>query len=758
MELENLCMGCMEDKISAEEECFHCGYVEGASPESPLFLTPRTVLEGKYLIGRVLGQGGFGITYLAWDQNLNIKVAIKEYFPQDLASRAAGHSQVSAYTGTKSGQYEYGMDKFLQEARTLAQFEGHPNIVSVRDFFKSNGTAYFVMNFIEGLTVKDYLESMGGKLPVDQAEGIIMPVLDALKEVHAVNVLHRDISPDNIFITKKGQVILVDFGAARQAISEKGHSLSIILKPGYAPEEQYRSKGNQGPWTDIYAVAATMYHLVTGWRPPEALERLVDDKLVVPSQLGVDLTQHQEAALMKAMTVRATDRFQTVQEFQDALLGKEPAGAAEAPTPEPAPPPPPTPPPPPPGTEQRTDSVAETQARPAGEAPPGPVGETQALPAQEPPGEDVQQTVAVPRDQMASQAQPHYPPPQADFRQPQPVKRKSSPVGLIIGLAAVVLIGIGGIALWLGGVFDDDDATVDDPAVVDDPADDVVNVIGNSGGNIANGGLAAVQGNHVYFRSNEGSSLFRGNFVTGESRIISADAAWFINVSGDWIYFSNSDDRNRAYKIKTDGSERTALTDSPAWYLTLVDQQLYYVNGNDGYRIYRINTDGSGNTALNEDESWAINVADGWIYYVNRSEDDQIYRLRTDGGGRMQVTDHAACCVNVTNGWLYYVHEEDGSKLYRSRADGSEQNALTEYPVWFVNVAEDWIYFVHEEDNFSLHKIKPDGTGRTMLTRESSRYVNVAGDWVFHVDQAREDTIYRVRSDGTGRTLAESEF
>jgi len=157
-----------------------------------------------------------------------------------------------------------------------------------------------------------------------------MPVMDALREVHAVNILHRDISPDNIFINKKGQVILIDFGAARQAIGEKGRSLSIILKPGYAPEEQYRTKGIQGPWTDIYAIAATYYHLITGHQPPEALERLVEDPLELPSGLGVAISGNEEKALLKALAVRAADRFQTIDDFQNSLLGEGPAAGFKA--------------------------------------------------------------------------------------------------------------------------------------------------------------------------------------------------------------------------------------------------------------------------------------------------------------------------------------------------------------------------------------------------------------------------------------------
>ncbi|MCJ7806372.1 MAG: DUF5050 domain-containing protein, partial [Clostridia bacterium] len=528
MELTDLCMGCMEENINQAAECPQCGWVEGTEPSSPLFLPPRTILEGKYLIGRVLGQGGFGITYLAWDINLNIKLAIKEFFPQDLASRAAGHSQVSAYSGSMGSQYDYGLDKFLQEARTLAQFEGHPNIVSVRDFFKANGTAYFVMSYVEGITLKDHLANSSGKLPIDQARGIIMPVLDALKEVHKVNVLHRDISPDNIFINQKGQVILIDFGAARQAIGEKGRSLSIILKPGYAPEEQYRSKGVQGPWTDIYAVGATLFHLVTGQQPPEALERLVEDSMQSPSELGAVLSENEELALYKALAVRAGDRFQAVEEFQAALMGEQASFIITAPIP--------------------TAPAATDRAR-------------------------------------------------------VPAARKKRPIGLIAGFAAVVIIGAALYALWDVGLLNDWIA-----AATGEPLEEVeeivaetepeviliVNSEGNTAGNLVNGGLATVQGDWIYFRSNEGGSLYKGNLASGGgAKIVSTDAAWFINVSGDWVYYSNRDDDNRLYMIKTDGSDRTALTEGGAWFVTLVNDWIYYINEADDYRLYKISVDGS---------------------------------------------------------------------------------------------------------------------------------------------------------------------
>ncbi len=697
MDLENLCMGCMLEKESEDIICPDCGYEEGTAPDSPLFLTPRVILEKKYLIGRVLGQGGFGITYLAWDINLNVKLAIKEYFPQDLASRAAGQSQVSAYSGSQGSQYEYGLDKFLQEARTLAQFEGHPNIVSVRDFFKANGTAYFVMSYVEGMTLKEHLANSGGKLTVEKAKSIIMPVTDALKEVHAVNILHRDISPDNIFINNKGQIILIDFGAARQAIGEKGRSLSIILKPGYAPEEQYRSKGVQGPWTDIYAVAATFYQLITGWPPPESLERLSGDPLVSPARMGVDMEEYEEQALIKALAVRAEDRFQSIEDFQDALLGKKIAAEQVAPV----------------SIHKKVPEKIDVDISP--------------------------------------------PPPEPAAR---PEKGKK-PVGIILGAVAIILAAISFYGLWTVGVLGVSDEDFADTIVVDDGSPDPeitgpINIEGNTGGNIVNSGLVAVQGDMVFFRSNEGGSLYRAKLNSDNAHILSTDAAWFINVSGDWVYYSNRDDNNRLYRIRTDGSGRSALTNYGAWFPTFIDGILYYIDEGDDYRIYKINKDGSDRTRLSDDSAWFISMSGDWLYYVNRSDEDRIYRIRTDAGANEPVSDYAACCINVYDDWIYHVNENDDSKLYRMGLEGSDITAMTDHPVWFVNVFEDRIFFVDENENFSIYRMNLDGSGRIKLTNEPCRFISVTDGWVFFLDQAMEDTIFKVRHDGTGLSLAES--
>jgi parallel beta-helix repeat protein len=286
MDFDNLCFGCMEER-GPDKTCPHYSLPAGAGPESALHLPPGTVLHEKYLLGRALSQGGFGITYLAWDVILELKLAVKEFFPMGLVARSAGSTHVETYTGEQGEQFNFGLERFLREAKTLARFEDHPNIVTVRDFFKDNNTAYMVMNHIEGLTLESYPKKSGEKIAFPAMLEIMMPVMDALQEVHRMGVMHRDISPDNIFIDNKGRVVLIDFGAARQEIKEKSKSLSVILKAGYAPEEQYRSKGKQSPWTDVYAVAATMYRAITGITPPESMDRLVEDAILYPSEIRV---------------------------------------------------------------------------------------------------------------------------------------------------------------------------------------------------------------------------------------------------------------------------------------------------------------------------------------------------------------------------------------------------------------------------------------------------------------------------------------
>lgn len=334
----------MQDRGGADT-CPHCGWREGSPPESPLQLPPRTVLDGRYLVGRALGQGGFGITYLSWELNLDLKLAIKEYFPRDLCVRSRDECTVQALTQSVQDSYKDGLNKFFDEGKTLARFQDDPGIVPVLNSFQENGTAYIVMRYMEGETFKQYLEEHGGKLGFDEALGMLAPLMDTLKEVHAVGMLHRDISPDNIYVTRSGHMKLLDFGNARFAIGEQSRSLDVILKPGYAPYEQYQSRGKQGAWTDVYALGATLYRAVTGQTPSPAPDRMAHDDLVPPSRLGAKIPPQAESVLLSALSLRQGERPQSVADFKRALLGE--AGAT---TPEPGHTTPdrPTPPPPPP--------------------------------------------------------------------------------------------------------------------------------------------------------------------------------------------------------------------------------------------------------------------------------------------------------------------------------------------------------------------------------------------------------------------------
>jgi serine/threonine protein kinase len=321
MNLETMCVGCMEND-SGDPVCPKCGSPFDLFPKNSLQLKPRTLLRDQYLIGRALGHGGFGITYLAWDTGLESRLAVKEYMPNGVAGRASGDTKVLAYSDQTKPEFEWGLERFLEEARTVKKFSNHPGIVSVDTIFRENGTAYLVMEFLDGWTLEEFLRKRDGKVTFETALRLMQPVMDALSVVHSEGILHRDISPDNIYLTRTGKVKLIDFGAARNALSQKSRNLSIILKEGYAPEEQYRASGIQGPWTDVYATAATFYHAITGQSPQPALDRQAGDQLKPPTAMGVELDPNAEAAIMKALSVKAQDRFQSMEDFKAALTGQ----------------------------------------------------------------------------------------------------------------------------------------------------------------------------------------------------------------------------------------------------------------------------------------------------------------------------------------------------------------------------------------------------------------------------------------------------
>ena len=316
---DNLCYNCFTPQESPEGPCPYCGFDLAENVKKfPVALRAGTVLGDRYIVGRVLGQGGFGITYLAFDTQLQAKVAVKEYMPNDIATRIGG-TTVSVAMATKADDFTYGAERFQEEARTLAKFIGHPNVAGVSSYFDENDTSYFVMDYIEGISFKNYIANAGGKVSVDEVLNVMIPVLRALTAVHAEGFIHRDVTPDNIYISKDGNVKLLDFGSARYSIGDKSKSLDVILKVGYAPKEQYTRRGRQGPYTDVYSCAACFYAALTGVLPPESLERLEEDTLVPVSQAGIDIPDWLDRAILKGLAVQPEDRFQSAAEFLDAI-------------------------------------------------------------------------------------------------------------------------------------------------------------------------------------------------------------------------------------------------------------------------------------------------------------------------------------------------------------------------------------------------------------------------------------------------------
>lgn len=321
--MRRLCMGCMEKYNDQLAFCPYCGRPFQCEPEQPYYIAPGTVLHQRYIVGKVLGSGGFGITYIGWDYLLERKVAIKEYFPREYVTRMMNQPQVMVYPGERESWYREGLEKVLEEAKRLAQFEAVSGIVQIYDCFPENGTSYIVMEFLEGMTLKSYLDQKG-PMEEKQALQVVLQIAWAMEEVHAAGILHRDISPDNIYVLnpespEKLKVKLLDFGAARYSATKEQRSLSVIIKPGYAPEEQYYRRGEQGPWTDVYALAATLYKMLTGITPENALERKVRDELQRPSKLGYSLSRSTEAALMNALQMSIRERTQSMEEFAHEL-------------------------------------------------------------------------------------------------------------------------------------------------------------------------------------------------------------------------------------------------------------------------------------------------------------------------------------------------------------------------------------------------------------------------------------------------------
>lgn len=326
-----ICINCMSDTQNiGVATCPQCNKPDDCK-NSESALKERTLLNNnRYFVGKCLGAGGFGITYLGLDLRLNMPVAIKEFFPKDLVKRQSDQITVTPKTSKEAGHYKHGLSKFLEEAQTIAQVI-HPSIVTILFDFEENGTAYFVMRYIPGKTLEEIMGERQGKITENEILSIIIPLLDGLQELHKKNILHRDIKPANIFISNNGTPVLLDFGSAREAIHDESQGLSIFLTHGYAPLEQYPASENQaknftkqGPWTDIYACAATIYSCLRGqmkngklMAPPQAIGRMQGKTLPhIQDAANCKVSSCLNEAVMRGLEIHAKNRPQSIEEFR----------------------------------------------------------------------------------------------------------------------------------------------------------------------------------------------------------------------------------------------------------------------------------------------------------------------------------------------------------------------------------------------------------------------------------------------------------
>ena len=315
------CFSCMKQFDSKYRVCPYCGYNMDSGPAEPYHLNPGTIIQGRYIIGKAIGFGGFGTVYRTWDNVLNISVAIKEYYPAGIAQRVPGTAEVLVSEANKE-EYKRGIEKFIQEAVNTSKFQKNENIVDVLTYFELNNTAYIVMEYLDGYTLAGYMEKHGGSLDTESSVAVLIAAIRALKVVHKERIVHRDLSPSNIFICRDGRIKLIDFGAARSLDDSAASMEEVELKPGFAPPEQYRDNEAQGVWTDVYALGATVYKALTGQTPVESVERQLNDSLKKPSSLKKGIPPYLDKILLRAMSLEPEVRFSSMDEFEQAVLQK----------------------------------------------------------------------------------------------------------------------------------------------------------------------------------------------------------------------------------------------------------------------------------------------------------------------------------------------------------------------------------------------------------------------------------------------------
>ncbi|MDR2201997.1 MAG: serine/threonine protein kinase [Clostridiales bacterium] len=318
--IKRICLNCF-GTLDKSGFCRGCRTRIGDNEGSLLVLPRRTLLKGRYLVSKPLGIGGFGITYLAWDMQTSARVAVKEFFPKGYTTRSRKGCGVLVVQESYSGAFNHWLTAFVNEAKILTSINHLHGVVKLLDFFEGNGTAYIVMDFLEGVSLRQYLNARGGRIVLQEALNIMRPVLDSLFLLHQYGIIHKDISPENIIVVQNKFVKLIDFGAA-SIFTQNVVKPYIVLKAGYSPIELYDPDARQGPWSDVYQAGATLYNCITGAIPAEATARTPVDTLVRPSAFGVQIPPVVENCILRSMAVDPAARYDNMGKYIQTLYGE----------------------------------------------------------------------------------------------------------------------------------------------------------------------------------------------------------------------------------------------------------------------------------------------------------------------------------------------------------------------------------------------------------------------------------------------------
>lgn len=726
----NRCVYCMEDLGDAPVTvCPKCRFdnAKAAQLQSPYAMGQNTILHGRYLVGRVLGQGGFGITYLAFDLVLSIKVAIKEYFPMGIAMRDPGSSNTLLWHSTQMNteQRQSGQESFLKEARRIARIDQIPSIVRVRDTFFDNETAYIVMDYVEGITLKDKLLK-GGIISFSECMRYLTPMMEGLAQVHKAGIIHRDISPDNIIIQADGSVKLLDLGAAKDISMGQGQQSQLVAKKGFSPLEQYTEAGKIGPWTDVYALCATIYYSITGRMVPNALDRIGNEGNLFPNDTNTPVEAHVRAALEAGLALEAGNRIQSVGELLERLRGGN--------------------------TQSKTAGRDGKQEDKSEEKPKKPKSKKWRIAAGAA-GLLVVLGIACGRGREA---------------EPTPVPAT--------GVAEIE--DQTGIGTGMGAQ--------EDTLVVENLGTPNANVL-NYGGDASFPDeyeyyIAADSALYLCTYDQEDET-----FYLGDDRRVCEDAG-YITLGGEKVYFvATVDGKENVCRMNKDGSDLLRLYTAGEGqdiqflqYAEFSDQRkyLYFLpdnveDGLVGGSICRYNLENDETESVVEGEILWYNLYEDSIYFTELTQDYQIALSRTglDGGDRRILdTERQFMCGFAVEDTLYLISLRDDALLAcnldgtpRSGCEGFYQLEMDTDS--YFGYGDGWIYYNGMDGN--VHKVRGNGTGDSIWMEDiSAMRICYDRSWLWILDRQPtekihqyKDQVYMVHKDGDNCfTLMEPDY